>query len=240
MVNISKKMVSEPDSLKRFRLRKETKEALRSNQKGMFDRYVDEFSADELREVLKSEQGAICCYCMCSIATGKTKIEHFQSRDEHPNLEVDYHNLYLACDGEKINCSENQNDREDVHKECKCKHQKESDEKKIVKHCDTCKGSKKLDYIDLKNIENNIKYTSDGTMYSDDPNINRELNYVLNLNLEILKKNRLQAKDDLWNSLPKNGTWNVQALISKYQNQSPKAPYLGVLLYFLAKKILRN
>jgi uncharacterized protein (TIGR02646 family) len=237
MVNIYKKMVSEPNTLKRFRLQKETKEALKSNKKGMFDRYVDEFSADELREILKHEQGAICCYCMCSIATGKTKIEHFQSRDEHPDREVDYSNLYLACDGEKINCNENQDNREDVHEICKCKHQKESENKKIVKHCDTCKENRELKYIDLSDIENKIKYESGGTIYSDDPNIDKELNYILNLNLEILKTNRLQAKLDLWSNLSKKGTWNVQDLIKKYQNQPVKAPYLGFILYMLAKKL---
>lgn len=240
MINISKNMSSEPNTLKKFRLSKDVKKALKANEKGMFDKYVDEYKADELREILKQKQGAICCYCMCSVETGKTKIEHFYSRENSPNLEVDYSNLYLACDGEKVNCNENQDDNNNIYKKCRCKYKKEIDSKRIVKHCDTCKDSRTLKHIDFKNIESCVKYKSDGTIYSDDKDIDRELNYVLNLNIKILKENRSQAKNDLWKNLPKDGTWKkdkIQGLIEKYQNQSKKAPYLGVLIYFLKRKL---
>lgn len=91
-----------------------------------------------------------------------------------------------------------------------------------------------------KYVQKYIKYKSDGTIYSDNKNIDRELNYVLNLNIEILKRNRRNAKIDLWNKLPKDKSWNremINRLIEKYQNRSKKAPYLGVLLYFLKKKL---
>ena len=245
MVNVIKNMKSEPKNLKEFRLRNDVKQALRNKTHGMFKKYVNECDecSDELRNILKEKQGFICCYCMCSIEIGKTKIEHYKSRKENPNLEVDYKNLYLACDGEKINCTENQDDNRDIHEDCRCKHYKENENKRIVKHCDTCKGKRKLEYIDLKVIESQIKYQSDGTIYSDNEDINRELNYVLNLNIEILKKSRLRAKKSLWRSLPKDGTWKdkmINKQIEKYQNQKKKAPYLGVLLYFLAKELTKK
>jgi len=174
---------------------------------------------------------------MSSIATGKTKIEHYKPRDGNEKCEIDYKNLYLACDGEKINCKENQDGNTHIYDECKCKYRKEKENKKIVKHCDTCKGNRPLEYINLINIEREIKYKSDGTIYSDNKDIDKELNSILNLNIEILKKSRKDAKIDLWNSLPKNGTWNIQKVIDKYNNQSKKAPYLGILLYFLRKSL---
>lgn len=237
MITIAKIMSNEPQTLKEFRLRTDIKSKIKSKVCGLFDQYVDEYRADELREVLREEQGYICCYCMSSIARGKTKIEHYKPRDGNEELEIDYKNLYLACDGEKINCNENQDENSLIYNDCKCKYKKDKSSKKIVKHCDTCKGNRDLEYIDLTNIQRDIKYESDGTIYSDNENINRELNLILNLNIEILKENRKNAKIDLWNSLRKDGTWNIQNLISKYENQSKKAPYVGMLLYFLRRKL---
>ena len=236
MISIVKNMRSEPNTLKVFRLRPDVKIQLKSKNSGLFDKYVDAYNADELREALREEQGSICCYCMSSIATGKTKIEHYRPRDGNEELEIDYKNLYLACDGEKVNCTENQDKDENIHNDCKCKYRREENHKKIVKHCDTCKNNRPLDYIDFENIERHVNYKSDGTIYSDDPNINKELNSVLNLNLGILKKNRKDAKIDLWTKLPQNKTWNIQKIIDKYERQSKKAPYVGMLLYFLNRK----
>jgi len=254
MLNIVKDMKNEPKSLKSFRLRNDIKKALKNNDSGMFDKYVDEYRAKELRDILGKEQGFICCYCMCSIENIKTKIEHYQSRENNHHLEVDYKNLYLACDGEKTNCTENQDKNENIHEDCKCKHDKnyygekdarkiKESHKKIIKHCDTCKGSRKIKFIKLNDIERYIKYKSDGTIYSDDENINEELNSLLNLNIEILKKSRLQAKKSLWRMLPKNQTWTNQRIekeINKYKNRVKKAPYEGLLIYFLTKKLKQN
>ncbi len=237
MLEISKNMSNEPQTLKEFRLRADIKFKLKTKTSGLFDAYVEEYRADKLRESLRNEQGFICCYCMSSIETGKTKIEHYKPRDGNEECEIDYKNLYLACDGEKINCKENQDMNDNIHNDCKCKHRKEKNYKKIVKHCDTCKDNRPFKYINLRNIEREIKYKSDGTIYSDNKNIDKELNSILNLNIEILKRSRKDAKIDLWNSLPKNGTWNIQKVIDKYNNQSKKAPYLGILLYFLRKNL---
>ncbi|MCK4441552.1 MAG: hypothetical protein KAU90_06075, partial [Sulfurovaceae bacterium] len=157
MIRIAKIMSNEPKTLKKFRLRADIKSKIKSKTSGLFDQYIDEYKADELREVLGEEQGYICCYCMSSIVTGKTKIEHFKPRDGNEELEIDYKNLYLACDGEKFNCNENQDENSLIHKDCKCKYKKDKSSKKIVKHCDTCKANRDLKYIDLTNIQREIK-----------------------------------------------------------------------------------
>jgi len=232
-------MSNEPNTLQEFRLREDIKEKLAANSNGMYEKYVDECNSVELRKALKKEQGSICCYCMSSIESSKTKIEHFKSRDENATLEVDYTNLYLSCDGEKINCNENQ-DNEIVHGDCKCKYRKDEYSKKIIKHCDTCKGNRELKYINFNSIEREIQYKSDGTIFSDNANIDAELNYLLNLNAKILKTNRLNAKNDFYKQLPQDMSWNKSMItrqIEKYEGQSKKAPYLGVILYFLKKKL---
>ncbi len=240
MIEIAKNMSNEPQTLQKFRLRADIKVKLKSKTPGLFDKYVDECAADELRAVLREEQGSICCYCMASIATGKTKIEHYKPRYGNEELEIDYKNLYLACDGEKVNCNENQDKDKSIYDDCKCKYRKDESYKKIVKHCDTCKANKSLEYIKFQNIQREVKYKSDGTIYSDNENIDRELNYVLNLNIEMLKKSRREAKVDLWHKLPQHKSWNkdsINRIIEKYENHPKKAPYLGVLLYFLNKKL---
>lgn len=240
-------MSNEPEKLKQFRLKPEIKDILKNKEEAlkykkeyridMYEKFYNEIGADELRTNLKERQGSICCYCMSNIENGQTKIEHYYSREENPHLVLEYSHLYLACDGEKTHCQDNQ-DSTNVHNLCKCKYEKEDFTKRIVKHCDTCKGNRELTYIRLESIEQHIKYQSDGTIYSDDTNIDFELNNVLNLNINILKNNRLQAKNDLWKQLPQDGTWRktqISKQIEKYKNQSPKAPYIGILLYFLKK-----
>lgn len=238
MINISKSKDNEPRNLTSFRLSKNNKNDISNSTKGMYDRYSDEHSLQDLRNSLKKEQGSICCYCMCSIENGKTKIEHYCSKSKYPKLEIDYNNLYLCCDGEKTNCQDKQNEN-NIYNDCKCKVEKN---KKIVKHCDTCKANRELNYIKLSNIEKDIEYKSDGTIYSSNEDINKELNWVLNLNINILKDNRKKAKDDLWKNLIKKlpTTWNndfINKNIKKYKHQNKKSPYIGIILYFLNKKL---
>lgn len=218
--------------------------------KGTFDFYVNEYDSKELREVLLKEQGYICCYCMGAIFIAKegrkerTKIEHYKSRDGNEEYEVDYNNLYLACNGIIRDCQEDDNIHS-THKDCKCDEEKKNNQ---VKHCDTCKDNKDLNSIKLnENIESKLLYESDGTIYSIDSNINNELNDVLNLNAKQLKANRVKAKEDFFNALiailPIRGTWDnsiIEKQISKCKNDVKKRPYVGIILYFLNQRLKVN
>jgi hypothetical protein len=235
MIEIIKDMKNESQSLQRFRANPASD--------GTFKSYSKENSLSELREILLKEQGYICCYCMSSINISsantieKTKIEHYQARDGSRKVEVHYKNLYLACDGRK-QCSDNDEKYLNTYKSCRCKYK---DGKSFLQHCDTCKGNRKLDYIKLDKItQDKIKYTSSGIIYSDDENIDYELNHILNLNTDRLISNRKQAKSALWKQLPKQKTWSanlIKKILLKYKNSDKKSPYIGILLYFLNRKL---
>ncbi len=166
----------------------------------------DDMPKDELRASLIKDQGYICCYCMKRItlqddATTNTKIEHFKPQsiyngtDGKPDLTLNYSNLFLACKGEEV---------DDNDKKCNC--------------CDSKKLHKELVFVDIqdKSIEDKLRYTPNGFIYSDpkyidcDPqiftntdNINgteewcldADLNVTLNLNNQSLKKERKNVYD---------------------------------------------
>ena len=76
----------------------------RSNRASSFDNIPAQTKFD-LRESLINEQGFICCYCMQRIKLAKlgrlqnTKIEHFACQSNNPDLELNYRNLLLSCNG---------------------------------------------------------------------------------------------------------------------------------------------
>lgn len=238
MIEIAKNMSNEPKSLQKFRSDKKSD--------GMFDTYSSEIGLSELRNNLLEDQGNICCYCMSSISipasnkTERTKIEHYIPRDKTREVEVNYHNLYLSCDGKK-QCKESNNKKENTHKNCACKYKKG---KVSFRHCDTCKGNRKLKHIKLDGTtQSKIKYKSSGIIYSDDENIGYELNYILNLNNSQLVSNRKQAKQTLWQCFPEDKKWSSSFLknkISQYKNMDKKAPYVGFLIYVLQLRLSRN
>lgn len=136
---------------------------------------------DELRDNLLTEQGHICCYCMKRIpekinSNGnivyEMKIEHFQCQDYFQHLQLTYDNLLGACTGNK-------------------------GKPKKLQTCDTKKGNLALTISlisNAPNCETLFKYNPDGEIGSidNDPEINRQINDVLNLNMQTLKDNRKQ------------------------------------------------
>ena len=126
----------------------------------------------DLRASLLVEQGHICCYCMRRIPESNKnpgcKIEHFLSQEHHSQHALDYSNMLLACLGQEGS-------------------------PKHLQTCDTYKGDSDLSLSPSnpsRNIEDLIKYKSNGEIYSDDETLNSELESVLNLNVKILKDNR--------------------------------------------------
>ncbi|RLD53525.1 MAG: TIGR02646 family protein [Bacteroidetes bacterium] len=127
---------------------------------------------DDVRTSLLTEQGHICCYCMKRIPetniNPSTKIEHFLCQANHPDQELNYSNMLLACSGQQGS-------------------------PKHLQTCDTRKGNQTLSFNPsdrIRNIEDLIKYKSNGEIYSSDERLNEELENVLNLNMNTLKINR--------------------------------------------------
>ncbi len=182
-----------------------TKEDCKSNKSG------------NLRKQLIHEQGYICCYCMQRISCKNSRIEHFKSQEHYRKFQIQYKNLFVAC---------NNSDKKSPQEQ----------------HCDIKKADKELTKINLTLISsiNKIKYKPDCTIYSDDSDIDDDINNILNLNLEIIKKSRQQALSDLINKIP---TWNkptLNRLIDKYSNTNldgKYAEFAEMLVWNLKKKV---
>ncbi len=173
---------------------------------------------DELREQLLEEQGYICCYCMTRVDNRTSKIEHFKPRSNFRSEQLDYHNLFIACLGGEGHTTNQQS-------------------------CDTKKGNTHLKHINLLvAIETSIEYKKDGCIYSNNRDIDRELNQILNLNYELLKNNRKEALNQLLIDLKKRG-WNnsnLKSTLKKYKHKNSKGkyrPYCEMIVYFLTKKL---
>lgn len=177
----------------------------------------------DLRSSLLKEQGYICAYCMRRIPVkdgainATSKIEHVLSRERHPELQMNYNNMVVCCPG-KINDGE--------------------------LHCDSSKRENDLLCSPLSvNAMQTIQYNpSDGRIKSSDPNFDKEINDVLNLNTQILMDNRSETWNAVCDFLTSRG-WtltNIRKELNRYQNcnaEGKRIPYCGIVIYFLTKKM---
>ena len=214
----------EPQKLIEYK-NKFSKEELENNDLYSDFPYKDKESCktDEknLRRILLEEQGYICCYCMSRINCDNSKIEHFKPQKKYRKLQLEYKNLFLACLGGKGK----------------------------EQFCDTAKGDKELKKINLlENIENFIKYkkSNEGIIiYSDDKNIDEELNKILNLNASILKKNRKLKWKEVLNQLKKkefdkNYIKKFLKSLKEKDKNGKYADFCEMVIFFLEKKIRGN
>ncbi len=186
-----------------------------------FDNYTGK---DELRAALLGEQGGICCYCMGRMSMKESKIEHWACQARHADRQLDYGNLLLACPG---------GEGMSAH----------------LQHCDTHKRDQEITVCPadrVRNCEQFIKYAADGKMYSDHAPINNDLNSVLNLNLDLLKRRREAVLNGAVEALQKkrpDGQWTRRYL----ENEKSKLlncggdgfynPYCMIVVAYLDKKL---
>lgn len=179
-----------------------------------------EDKAYNLRKQLLQEQGYICCYCMGRISCDNSKIEHFKPQTKNREFQIDYQNLFIACKG-----------GEGLRAKVQC--------------CDTKKGEKELEHIDLLSlIEQNISYVKGAkniSIKSNDQHIDKEINDVLNLNLMILEQNRKEVYDSVMKNLKSRGFTiaNIKKILNYYQSRHNDKfePYCEMIIYFLTKKL---
>jgi uncharacterized protein (TIGR02646 family) len=166
---------------------------------------------DELRNSLLLEQGYICCYCMKRIPESGhnpgCKVEHVNSQRKFPAQQLDYDNLLIACLGGMG----------------------------LPKHlqtCDTFKGESKISFNPankIKNIEKFIKYTAFGEIYSDDLQINYDINKVLNLNNQTLRKNRQVIYEEVKSKIRSEGKNKKGKIFQANFYKSLKKRYLSMV-----------
>ncbi|UXE64024.1 MAG: hypothetical protein KA717_16700 [Woronichinia naegeliana WA131] len=177
-----KKITKNPDPL----VMQELLNFIQSEKKAdIIPNYTNFREKEKLRQSLLKEQGYICCFCMERIENSNetTKIAHIfpqnpvsdedKQKVEKENRDLRYANMLAACDGGKGQPSH-------------------------LQHCDTKQGNAilKINPADpTKNCENLIAYRSSGEIYSNDSDINHDLQEILNLNLETIKKARYEGCD---------------------------------------------
>ena len=172
---------------------------------------------EEVKKQLVDEQKGLCAYCMRRIEHDQTtKIEHFLSQKNHKSLALNYRNMFAVCNKE-------------------------------VHVCENAKGSKEFKKLNLlsQDIICHIKYHRNGEIYSDDVDLNNDINHILRLNESLyLKCGRETAYKELVKKIMKeSGNAKCKrSILVKYKNKllSTKngkcIEYLGVYLYFVEKK----
>jgi uncharacterized protein (TIGR02646 family) len=187
-----------------------------------YDNYADK---DALRASLVAEQRGLCCYCMSRIRprAGAMKIAHWHSRNLHGNEQLDYANLLAACRG---------NDGQP----------------RNLQHCDTHQADRDISRNPANprhRVEELIQYHGNGTIASNDPVFDADLNQVLNLNLPFLRRNRTGALEGFTCFLRKRGELKrgtLERLLRDWNGESHQdelKPYCQVVVYWLRKRLAR-
>jgi uncharacterized protein (TIGR02646 family) len=205
----------------------------RANAHSNFDNIPSNIK-EQLRQNLLSEQGYICCYCMKRIPESNPpnlKVEHFCCQADNEHLQLTYSNLFASCTGNE-------------------------GQPKKIQTCDTKKGNSRLTINPISyppNCETLFKFNAEGEISSvnDDAEINRQINEILNLNMQTLKDNRRE----IYIEVQKNVEAESRRLGSKqlklryFEKERSKwlnrldnkfKPFCLVAVYYLNKKIRQS
>lgn len=189
---------------------------------------ADYEATDDLRNALLKDQGYICAYCMRRIpandnGTDETsRIEHIVPRNilKTASERMDFADMVICCPGAITS----------------------TDKKKT--HCDRHKDETPIAFSPLNaDCIATLSYLSDGTLKSSSKQYDTEINEVLNLNLPLLKANRLAIKTEIINQLNSRPRWraaDIRRLLAKYTERDENGrltEYCGVAVFYLEKKL---
>lgn len=204
------------------------------NKNAYYDGYQEK---DDVRKQLLQEQGYLCGYCMRRIKSEReTKIEHMVSQSslkENPRAALDYKIMLGVCYGNESNDKEK---KRSYHQLTCDAHRKNLDLKVASPFDKTCIGK--------------IRYEADGTITSDDTDLEKDLNVTLNLNYDgnavYLKQNRravLDAYKEKLRRMKAKGQWNktlLKKILKEYEEpdeQGQIREYSGIAIWYLKKRI---
>jgi len=203
--------------------------SLRQHKAKPHSNYGNYDEKNDLRDVLLKEQGYLCCYCMQTIRTyEKMKIEHFKpysvynGKNGKEDLTLVYSNLLAVC----------------------C----ESNTPKHLVHCDVTKQNKEIKLNPTKKqLMDLIKFGSNGKVYTENETYDKEIDEILNLNTERLKKEResiCKTIEYAINKEFKNKTVTKSFLnenIKKWERQyeGKYNAYCQVAIFYLQKKLAK-
>ncbi|GAB6168828.1 hypothetical protein JCM1393_12880 [Clostridium carnis] len=148
--------------------------------KKQINAYYDGCNKGDIRQALLKEQGYLCAYCMKRISEDNMKIEHYVTQSSSDDKEaLEYNNMLGVCLGNT---------------DIKTKYENLT--------CDSHRGNAQLTVNPfLKASIDLIKYSENGEIYSENSDINKDLNETLNLNCDqaLLKVNRARVLKELKN-----------------------------------------
>ena len=190
---------------------------------------------EKVRQMLISEQGHLCAYCMRKIpderVTDETNpgiyIEHWSARNAPDGSDAEgalnYNNMLVVCSG-------NQYDK--------------TAKGKSRLTCDAKRGNRPLKVNPLNDTTlETIYYKNDGSISARDKEIEDDLITKLNLNCSVdavsLPKNRKETLRPIEDEL---GQYNEEVeiiarckeLLAAFEHETdPKTPYVGIIIWYL-------
>lgn len=200
----------------------------------------DKLPKETIRKNLLQEQHYLCAYCMKRITDNslETTIEHWYPLSKDKEKALDYSNMLGVCKGGS-NVSLNEGQKR---KEC----------------CDACKGDNEITINPLNaNHMCQIKYTSNGKIYTDNIVLDEDINIKLRLNGLFssdgsfkcdtstgLVKGRRDAYKQYQSimkiiSRKRNGNITSAAIrkqINAIKDKEKMDEFAGVVIFFLEKK----
>ncbi len=207
---------TEPSDLLKYRLSNDLNKS-----------YENYHPKDTLKKSLLKEQGYICAFCMRRILESNMEVAHWEPIKGNfgkPERQLDYKNLLASCEGNRGN-------------------------PRKLQHCNAKQGDKplKVNPADSdKNCENLIRYSNSGKIFSDDQDINNDLDVTLNLNVETLVKNRKAVLSEVIEQLNKlfpNKEWSkteLTKIINKWRSKDANGchnQYCQFVIYILGKRL---
>lgn len=189
-------------------------------------RHYDDMTADVkdiVKRSLSVEQGGLCAYCMRRLRPETMQIEHYTPRSISDDATtIEYSNLLGVCPGNKGAAEKFQT-------------------------CDAHRGNMPLTVDPLKPASVAlVRYLPNGTIYSDDKGVNRDLQVTLNLNCKqaYLPQNRMAALNGLKQKIHSDcaGQTAGKAYFQNLYDTLAQGKngvldeYLGILLSYLVKR----
>lgn len=198
----------------------------------------DLLDKEKIRSHLIKEQHGLCAYCMKKIYddSRSTVIDHRISLKKDKEKVFDHNNLFAVCMGGQT-----------------------SEDRNKVLCCDALKGDKDIT-IDPTNKDHmdKIRYNKTGKIYTypEDSVLEKDINYILGLNGKIDKEGNticdtstglVKGRRDAYEKfviyikgLEKNKKLKksvIERLIKQLESKDEYDEYIGVMLFFLRKKI---
>ena len=200
-------------------------EAYRKTDGACYDG-LDKDVKNNLRNNLFQEQGGLCCYCMGRIANDyTTTIEHLKpkERGKYPELQLDYSNLLLSCDGGKAERS--LHDRRQ--------------NRNYPLHCDAQKNDMEIGISPLdEDCETHFMYGDEGEIFGKDE-LAKETIRILNLDIPYLRNQRKQVFNAYADLELSKEEWDeeIEFLRARDQNGCFSAYCIAIVSYIERYKI---